>query len=137
MKFISQYSSDGEQPLCRRKRADSSPAAGTNSVTSASSPDVKSPAAENSPPSPAAAGASFSNPTRSLPFPPCAPVNCVEASVSTLSSFDPGMSGFDIDFDAEVSRLESQWAVDGILMNAATFAVSVINDKNSKSVTGE
>jgi len=49
------------------------------------------------------------------------------------SNFDAEMSAL----EAEVSALEAQWASDGILMNAATFCVSVSKDNNSKSsVTG-
>lgn len=52
---LSQHSSDGEQPLCRRKRADSSPAAGTNSNSVAASRDG-TPVLVAMPPSSARAG---------------------------------------------------------------------------------
>jgi ribosomal protein L37AE/L43A len=83
-------------------------------------------------------------------------VNCGEASVSSLSSsripgdwdrqavaeastpdlklsaaVDPGACGFD--FEADLAILESQWALDGIIMNSRTFAASVINESISQS----
>jgi hypothetical protein len=54
-----------------------------------------------------------------------------------FSSLDPGIAGFNPDLDAEAAALEAEWLARGICMNAATFAVSVMSDSNSKSsITG-
>jgi hypothetical protein len=122
---------------------------------SATPSDVNAPVSSS--PAPVETGATLSDPT--LPPPQATSetsVNCGEASVSSLSSsripgdwdrqavaeasspdlklsaaVDPGPCGFD--FEADLSSLEAQWALDGIFMNSRTFAASVINESISQS----
>lgn len=60
-----------------------------------------------------------------------------KAACSRTNSADPGMAGFDIDFEYEVAALEAQWLRDGIIMNARTFfteaANSICPDSNSSA----
>lgn len=42
-------------------------------------------------------------------------------ATDSRTNFDPGMSGFGDNFEAEIAILEAQWARDGIIMNATTF----------------